>query len=97
MLNSMPTSPTDARRGFLVVAIAALIAAGLFAWVAVSNERTGEASYSLGRGHSIIHVTREHNPGEFRKVIHFRWGMSLGCLGLAVVSFTLYRKLDDCA
>ncbi len=96
MSPSMPKSPIEARTGFLVFAIVALIAAGVTAYVATSNERTGKASYSLGRGRSIIHVTRESEPVEFRKVTRFRWGVSLACVGMAVVSFTLYRKLDDC-
>ncbi len=87
----------DARKGFLLLAIAALIAAGVAGYIAAGNERTGKASYKLGRYTPKVQVSRESDPAKFRKVTNFRWGISVACVGVAVVSFTLYRKLDDCA
>ncbi len=79
------------------MAIAALTAAGGVAYIAVCNERTRKASYKLGRHTSAVEVTRESDPVKFRQVTNLRWGISLAGVGVAVVSFTFYRKLDDCA
>ena len=89
----------DARRGFLLMAVVAAIVAGVVAYQAASNEITGQAIYSklTGPRTSVpVLVTRQSDPSKFREVTNFRWGMSLLCLGVAVVAFRLYRKLDDC-
>jgi len=69
------------------------------AYQAVSNEITGQAIYDQPTGAKssvAMHISRESDPAMFRKVTNFRWGMSLICLGVVAVSFTLFRKLDNC-
>jgi hypothetical protein len=95
----LPSAPIDARRGFLLLAVAAIIVGGIVAYQAISNEITGEAIYykRTGLKSSVaVHITRESDPSKFRSVTNFRWGVSLICLSVAVVGFTFYRKLDDC-
>src|SRR5512133_2962880 len=96
---SLPSSPVDARRGLLLLAVAATIVAGIMTYQAASNEITGEAIYHKPTGAKssvAVHISKESDPSRFRKVTNFRWGMSVICLSVAVVGFTLYRKLDDC-
>ena len=94
----LPPSPLDARRGFLLLAIGAFIVAGLLAYQAASNEITGQAIYHKRTGYrssKAVLVTRQNDPDKFHKVTNFRWGISILCLSVAAVSFTLFRKLDD--
>ncbi len=93
----MLTSVVDARKSLLLLAIAAFVAAGVMGYIALGNERTGKASYKLGRYTPAVQITRESEPEKFRKVANFRWGISFACVGVGVVSFVFYRKLDDCA
>ena len=95
----LPSSPIDARRKFLLLAVAATFGGGVTAYQAATNEITGEAIYHKPTGAKssvAVHITRESDPSNFRRVTNFRWGMSVICLSVAVVGFTFYRKLDDC-
>jgi len=95
----LPSSPIAARRGFLLLAAAAIIVGGIVAYQAACYEITGEAIYHKRTGAKssvAVHITRESDPSTFRTVTNFRWGVSLICLSVSVVGFRFYRKLDDC-
>jgi hypothetical protein len=100
----MPTSPFDARKGFLLLAVGASIVCGIAGYEAGYNEITGQAIDSKPNkadtglsGTSVpVLVTRQGSPARFRRITNWHWAASLFCLGVAVVGFTCYRKLGDC-
>lgn len=89
-------SQTPARKA-LYAAIGAMIYTGFFAYNAVSNEITGTATYHLhvlAKGDKAEAVARDISPVKFRKATNFLWGGSGVCLGIALVSLALNRKLE---
>jgi hypothetical protein len=89
-------SPTQAGK-CLVIAIGAIICSGILAYYAASNEWTGRAVYheGWGRGARSEPVTRDASPVKFRQATNFLWGVGGLCLGVSIIVFTLYRKVDD--
>jgi hypothetical protein len=79
----------------LSVAVGALIASGVFAYLAASNEVTGTATYQSGIRGSLVTVTRQASPAKFREVTNLRWGISGFCLLASVVGFVLCRKFEE--
>ena len=81
----------------LVTAIGTIIVSGILAWQAAGNESTGQAVYrnGWGRGTKYELVTREASPVKFRQATNFMWGVSGLFLGASIISFVLYRKIDD--
>ena len=94
----MSTELIDARRAFLLLALGAIIFGVIVAYIALSNETTGTATVSVPTftGEKRESVTRQSSPIQFRHATNLRWGISIISFTVGVVSFTLYRKLDDC-
>jgi hypothetical protein len=93
---AVTVSPTAAGKA-IFVAITALICSGVFAYHAASNEITGKATYQPRIRGSFVTVTRHDSPSRFREITNIRWATSALCLGVSVISFIFYRKLDDCS
>jgi hypothetical protein len=99
MAQGLPPSPIDAGRAFLLLAIGAGIIGVLVLYGAVSNELTGTTTIFIpgsSKGLSAKTVTRQESPTQFRHGLNFHWGFCVICFTVTVVSFKLYRKLDDC-
>ncbi len=84
----------------LFISIGAMIYAGFLAYNATSNELTGTANYYHLRGMDKFSmwseaVTRDASPVKFRSATNDLWELSGSCLGIALISFILYRKFDD--
>ena len=81
----------------LIIGIAAFIASGLFAWKATTNERTGNAVYTLGFGRGATHeqVTRESSPKKFREATNLIWGFSVFSAAVGVAAVLFYKKSDS--
>jgi hypothetical protein len=92
-------SQTAARKA-LFVGIGTMIYTGFLAYNAASNEFTGTANYYYLRGMDKFSlwseaVTRDASPAKFRSATNELWELSGLCLGVSLISFILYRKLDD--
>jgi hypothetical protein len=90
-------SPTQAGK-CLIAAIGTVICSGILAWHAASNEWTGQAIYQDGlgrRGARSEPVTRDASPVKFRQATNLLWGASGFCLGVSIIGFTFYRKVDE--
>jgi hypothetical protein len=69
-----------------------------FIYLAASNEITGAATYHrdfMAKGDKGELVSRESAPAKFRAATNAWWGGGALCLGVTVISFTIYRKLDE--
>jgi hypothetical protein len=97
VLMAVNLSQTPARKA-LYAAMGAMIYTGFFAYNAAANELTGTATYHryfLAKGDKAEAVTRDTSPVKFRKATNFLWGGSGVCLGIAVISLALNRKLEE--
>jgi hypothetical protein len=92
-------SKTTAHKA-LFVGIGTMIYAGFLAYNAASSELSGTAHYFhqpdyLGFSLQGEAVTRDASPAKFRSATNDLWELSGLCLGFSLISFILYRKLDD--
>ena len=83
---------------FLITSIASVVCGIALAYAAVSSELTGKTvEYHGGRsGFGVARpVTREDSPEKFRSCANWRWALTIGFLGIGIVSFGFYRRLEN--
>jgi len=90
------------KRLSLFFAVGGIILSAILGYYAISGEITGKTtaySFSGGRFHrgrgTLITVSRESTPTEFRQANDLLWGMTGFCIIAAVVGVVFYRGLDD--
>lgn len=81
---------------FLLWSITAILCAGMLVYHATHNEVTGTATYRrFGKHDTAELITRESSPEKFRVATNLLWGAGIICLGVAAITFTFYRKLEE--
>ena len=90
-------SPSASAR-ILVTGFGAVVCGIALAYAAVSGELIGETvEYHGGRsGFAVARpITRRESPEKFRSCTNWRWVLMAGFLGIGVVSFRFYRRLES--
>ncbi len=89
-------APSAATR-FLIISIAAVVCSGALVYSAVRSEITGKTVeyYPYGRVLVAHPVTRLDSPEKFRQCTNWRWALGVGFLGIGVITFRYYRKLES--
>lgn len=88
--------PKAVKRSAAIAAVLLAVYGGYGAYTAISWEVTGKGLYSRGKYSEAEVVTREGSAVKFRQATNRVWAMSGVCFVVAIISFTFYRKLNEC-